>query len=190
MMKKISSILILVIISTFYSCSDDDDNTEIQNPSQNGFSFNSEFFTTDELFVTGNPGELSFLIIDDTSEFNTVTREFEGDPGQVISISVPFELDGQTDFVRTYTDAIQVDDDGEITAVSFVAGLIRNVPSIVQILNGSPGTGDEIILIANTGEITISFDSETSVFTIDYTFTTSDGSITGSHESEFITIDD
>ena len=191
-MRKINSILILVVISIFFSCSDDDETTQMPNPTQNGFSFNSEFFTTDELFLTGNPGELVFIIIDDTSEFNTVTREFEGDPGQVISIGVILDVDGQEDFVRTFTNAFQNGDnpDDVDIEISFVAGLIRNVQSVVPLLTGSNLVNNETILPTNTGEVTISFDSETLVFTLDYTFTTENGTVSGSHESEFITLDD
>lgn len=184
-MKKINFILILVLISNFYSCNNDDDNTEIKTSTENGFTFNSEFFTTDELFLSGTPGELFFFIIDDTSGFNTVTRTFEGDPGQLIAIVVPFveETENPVDFVRTFTNAVQ-DNEDETTGVSFVAALYKDVLSIEGSIGGN--ASNETISLANTGEVTVSFDAETSVFTLDYTFTTNDGTITGFHKGEFI----
>lgn len=185
-MKAIHFLLILVLASTFYSCSDDD--TQNENSSENGFTFNSVFYPTDALFTTGNPGELALYIVDDTSGFNTVTRAFEGDPGQVISIAVLIEQDAQGDFTHAYTDAVQSSADN-ITATSFAAGFFRNVTSIDPLLSGSTGSGDETLLIVTAGEVSISFDSDTLVITVDYTFTTNAGSLIGYHESTFIAPD-
>lgn len=185
-MKTINFILILVLLSTFYSCSDDD--TQNDNPSQNGFTFNSEFYPTDVLFTAGNPGELTLFIVGNTSEFNPETRAFEDGQGQVVTIAVLIELDAQGNFSHTYTDAIQSSTE-DITTNSFAAALIRNVSSIDPLLSGSPGSGAETLLIATSGDVSISFDSETLVITTDYTFTTNAGTITGYHESEFITPD-
>ena len=48
---------------------------------------------------------------------------------------------------------------------------------------------NEEILIANTGIVAMSFDSENLVFTLDYEFTTDEGTVNGYHESEFIIIE-
>ena len=193
-MKKISTIFIIVVISIFFSCSDNDDKTQTPNPNENGFMFNSEFFTTDELFLGGNTVSPTFTIIDDTSEFNTITREFEGNPGQVIVIGVIVKIDRQEDFVRTFTDAIQEFDNPDDVVVenSFAAALIGNVQTAEPILSGGISiTNNETLFLARTGEVTISFDSETQIFTLDYTFTTDNGEVVnGFHESEFIPLND
>ena len=186
-MKKFNFILIIVLISAFYSCSKDDDNTQIKTSTENGFTFNSEFFATNELLLAGDPGHLYFFINDDTSKFNKVTGTFDGNPGQLILITIPFELEDQVNFERTYTNAVQ-DNEDVLTGVSFNAALLKDVLSIKGNLNLSEDS-IESILPAITGEVTVSFDSETSVFSLNYTFTTTNGAITGFHESEFITIE-
>jgi len=187
-MKNISLILLLVLLSPFYSCSNVDDDKKTQNPSENSFTFNSELYTTDELFWTFTPERVYFFIIDDTSEFNTVTREFEGEPGQIIFIelTVNEESNELIDIAGTYTDVVEINS-GNTTEVSFAAALVRDVPSLEALFNES--NGSETILRANAGEIAVGYDSETSIFSLDYTFTTEQGVVTGFHESEFIILE-
>ena len=49
------------------------------DPNQNSFTFNSEFFTTNELIVRGTR-IIQFTIIDEASNFNANTGEFEDIP--------------------------------------------------------------------------------------------------------------
>lgn len=189
-MKKISFILILLTLGFFSSCSNDSDDgsMEIPDVAQNGFEFDSEFFTTDELFVTFQPGQATFFIIDDTSEFNCNTRAFEGDPGQVIVISVLLEFfEDLIDIEGVFSNAIDSEDD-EITIGSFTAALVRGVSNVAPLLVGAPPEeGDTIeTFIASEGEVTISLSAQSTEFILAYRLTTSGGVITGTHEGEFM----
>ena len=159
-MKKISAILILVVISIFFSCSDDDETSQMPNPNQNGFTFNSEFFTTDELIVSGMLG-IQFTIIDEASDLNLDTGEFEGDPGQAIVIFLFFDIDEDTrDFDETFTNVIQIQNDPEFEDIpnnSFGAALVRNI----QRIEGLSANAESFF--ANTGEVRVSLDFEAEI---------------------------
>ena len=183
-MKKNNLIIILAFISSFYSCDKDNDDTETKKYSQNGYTLNSEFFSTNELILTGlTPAMVGFFILDDTDVFNNTTGEFEGNSGRGIFLFIGLDEDasGPMDLVGTYTnvvEAVEIHMDGD-----FTGGQFKDIESIESLLGSNINTGN--YLPVDAGDVRVGFDSETETFTIEYTLTSNQGTITGSYEGTF-----
>ena len=179
-MKKINLIIILAFISSFYSCDKDNDDTETKKSSLNGYTFNSEFFPTNRLILTAfGPGEVVFLLLDDTAIFNSTTGEFEGDSGRGIIIAISNEnVSELKDLVGTYTNVLE-DPNDDYEEGDFRGGLFMGLQGL-EIEHEDKGIANAVQ--SDAGEVRVSFNSETEIFTIEYTLTTNQGTITGFYE--------
>ncbi|EPR65690.1 hypothetical protein [Cyclobacterium qasimii] len=180
-MRNINLIVFLVLLSFISSCSKD--NEETPKSTENGYTFNTEFFPTDKLILTStSPEEAIFIILDDNAVFNSTTGKFEGNTGRGILIAVRIDEDASelSDLAGAYTQVI--DPNGFEGNGDFIGGLFMDFGSLESAYNNDNGTGTNDYLLAITGDVRVRFNSETEIFTIEYTLTTNQGIITGAYE--------
>ena len=188
-MKKINFIILLVFVCTLYSsCNNDNEEMQEGDPEfsgviENGYSFNNEFFPTDELVFIPQLDIVLFFIIDDTAEFNGDRAEFEENSGKGIIIGIPFDEvpEELIDLSGTFTNAIGINSisgsmNGDFVAVAF-SGL-ENID-----LDSDFGSN---FIEATDGEVLIEYNEGTEEFGINFLFTTDEGTFSGSHISRFI----
>ncbi len=174
-MKNTHFIIFLVLFCSFYSCSKNDDETP--KSSNNGYTFNGDFFPTNALILTAwNPGEVAFLLLDDTAIFDNTTGEFEGNSGRGIIIGISSEnVSELKDLVGTYTNVLE-DPNDDYEEGDFQGLLFMGLSGLESQANSGSAVR------ADAGEVKVSYDSETGIFIIEYTLTTDQGTITGSYE--------
>jgi hypothetical protein len=60
-MKKLNLIILITILIFNLSCSSDDDNGNLPNQEQNGFTFNGSFYPTDFLYLADGNNQTDFI---------------------------------------------------------------------------------------------------------------------------------
>lgn len=167
-MKYLFIFSLLISLFVFQSCSDDDENPDVDI--ENGFTFNGTFFSTTSLaldrFGTGDAA----LIVFGDGIYDPTIAEFVGESFD--GILFDFQFDSGT-MPPPGTYSFNGDDN---TVDTFFNETI--------LIDFNIATDQGIELRSNGGSVDVDFNSSSGVYTLDYTIQTNQGPIEGFYSGE------
>lgn len=162
-MKHLLFSFLFLSFFVFQSCGDDDDSS--QQPIENGFTFNGEFFSTDILVQEEiENGNSIFTLLGDATF--SPSEGIGGDEIEAVLLNFTYDDSSSAPPSDNY---IHNSDSGVET--SFFATTLINV-DVANLLEGTT-------LTSSGGTVELTFNSSTETYTIDYSIQTNGGTVEG-----------